>query len=223
MRVLLASIGRDLRVRARQPADLLSPLAFYLIVISLFPLALEPERELLRAIAPGALWVAALLAVLMSLDAIFKGDYEDGTLEQAALAVYPLSLIALGKIAAHWLAAGLPLAALTPVFGLLYGLQGEALWGLALSLLLGTPTLSLIGAVAAALTLGLARGGLVLAILVLPLYLPTLIFATSLAGTAAAGQGYGGEVYALGALLAGALALGPLAAGAALRVALSNA
>ena len=223
MRLLLASLGRDLRLRLRQPADLLNPLAFYLIVISLFPLGLGPDREALQGMAPGILWVAALLATLMSLDGIFRADHEDGALEQAALAPYPLGLVALGKMAAHWLATGLPLTLLTPVFGLLYSLPLDALWGLGLSLLLGTPSLSLLGAVAAALTLNLSRGGLLLALLALPLYVPALIFATALATASAAGLGYAAPLYALAAILLAALALAPLAASAALRIALAGA
>lgn len=223
MRLLGATIARDLKARLRQPAELLNPLAFHLIVVSLFPLGLGPDKDLLRALAPGVLWVAALLALLMSLDSLFRQDYEDGALEQAALGPAPLSLVALGKTVAHWLLAGLPLALLTPLFGVLYALGAEALWALCLSLLLATPSLSLLGATVAALTPGLARGGLLMAILVLPLYVPALIFATSLVAAASQGLGYAAEVYALAAILLGCLALAPPATAAALRISLANA
>lgn len=222
MRLLLATLGRDLRARIRQPADVLNPLVFYLLVISLFPLGLGPDKETLRMIAPGVLWVAALLSTLMSLDMLFRSDYEEGTLEQAALSVYPMSLVVLGKVAAHWLAIGLPLVALAPTLGLFYYLDTQALQGLGLSLLLATPSLSLLGAAAAALTLGLPRGGLLVAILVLPLYVPVLIFATTLVAAATSGSDYSWQLYVLLAILFASMAISPLIATAGLRVSLGR-
>jgi heme exporter protein B len=211
-------LRRDLLLAMRRRADLAATLAFFVLVCALFPFGVGPEAGLLRTIAPGVLWVAALLASTLALNRLFVHDHADGTLEQLALSGTSLAVIVLGKVAAHWLVAGLPLVLLAPLLALQFGLAPEQAVPLGLSLLLGTPVLSLIGALGAALTLGARGGGILLSLLVLPLSVPVLIFGVG----AAAGDG--GEAAAasllLGGLLGGALALGPWASAAALRIAL---
>ncbi|MCB1967481.1 MAG: heme exporter protein CcmB, partial [Candidatus Accumulibacter sp.] len=174
--LLRAVIGRDLRLAMRRQADIVAAMFFFIIVVSLFPLGVGPEPDQLRRMAPGVLWVAALLATMLSLPRLFADDHRDGTLEQLALAPQPLGLIVLGKVIAHWLVAGLPLVVLAPVLGVQFDLAADALGVLVLSLLIGTPALSGIGAIGAALTLGVRGGGVLLSLLVLPLYIPVLIF-----------------------------------------------
>jgi heme exporter protein B len=207
---------RDLRLAWRQGVDAATVLAFFLVAVTLFPLGVGPQR--LAAIAPGILWVTALLATLLSLERLFQTDYEDGSLEALALMPLPLEAQVLAKCLAHWLTTGLPLTLLAPVLGLLLRLDAAAYPVLVLGMLLGTPSLSLVGAVGAALSLGARRGGALLSLLVLPLYIPVLIF-----GVAACEAAPGGEarpdLLLLGALLAAALPLAPLAAAAALRLA----
>jgi heme exporter protein B len=169
-------IVRDLRLTWRRPANAAAALCFFVIVASLFPLGVGPEPERLRDMAPGTLWVAALLATLLSLPSLFADDYRDGTLEQLALLPRPLALVVFGKVIAHWLVSGLPLAVLSPLVGLQFGLSGESLALLAGALLIGTPALSGIGAIGAALTLGVRGGGVLTSLLILPLYIPVLIF-----------------------------------------------
>jgi len=213
-------IRRDLMLAARKPADVATPLVFFAIVVSLFPLGVSPEPAILRNLAPGVLWVAALLATLLSLNRLFAADYADGTLEQLALSPHPLAALAASRILAHWLTTGLPLILLSPLLAVQLYLPESAFGPLLLSLLLGTPVLSLIGAVGAALTLGLRGGGVLLSLLVLPLYTPVLIFGAG-AVTAAAG-GLDPEAYLslLGAFLVVALAFIPWATAAALRISL---
>lgn len=211
---------RDLRLALRSRAELGVQLLFYVIVISLFPLATTPERTLLSAMGPGVLWVAALLASLLSLPRLFAADYADGTLEQIALSPYPLAALVSGKILAHWLTTGLPVALLAPLLGLQYAIDSESLLVLAAALLLGTPILSLLGAVGAALTLGVRAGGSLLALLVLPLYVPVLIFGAGAVDAMRAGLGVTGNLSLLGAGLLMALVGAPFAAAAAVRVAL---
>lgn len=211
---------RDVLQAWRRRADWLTTFFFFVIVVSLFPLGVGPEPGMLRTIAPGILWVAALLAAMLSLPRVFGTDFADGTLEQVVLSPHPLPLVVLAKIFAHWLLSGVPLALMAPVLGLQFGLGGEASMVLFWSLMLGTPCLSLIGAIGAALTLGVRGGGVLVALLVLPLYIPVLIFGAGAVETVAAGTGAGGHLSLLGACLCIALALAPLGTSAALRVAL---
>lgn len=215
-----ALLRRDLLLAYRHRAQLANPLLFFTIVASLFPLGLSPEKELLRTIAPGVIWVAALLAALLSLDGIFRSDFDDGSLEQLVLTPHPLSVLVLAKILAHWLVTGVPLLVLAPLLGVLLHLDPEALPVLVATLALGTPVLSLVGAIGVALTVALRRGGVLLSLLVLPLYIPVLIFAANAVTNAAAGLEITGQLAFLGALLALAVVLAPPAAAAALRISL---
>lgn len=213
-------VRRDLRLAARRKSEPLFTLGFFVLVASLFPLGLGPEPELLRRIAPGVLWVAALLASMLSLGRMFAADYEDGTLEQMALAPVPLVVTVGGKIAAHWLVSGLPLVLVSPLLALQYGLPADVIAQLMLSLLIGTPALSLVGAIGAALTLGVRGGGVLVALLVLPLYVPTLIFGAGAVDARLAGLAAAPNLSLLGACLILALVFAPLAASAAIRIAL---
>jgi heme exporter protein B len=217
---LLAAFRRDVLQAWRRRADWLTTFFFFVIVVSLFPLGVGPEPEMLRTMAPGILWVAALLAAMLSLPRVYGTDYADGTLEQLVLAPQPLAMLVLAKTVAHWLLSGLPLALMAPVLGLQFGLEGEPLTVLFWSLLLGTPCLSFIGGVGAALTLGVRGGGVLVALLVLPLYIPVLIFGAGAVQAVATGTGAGGHLSVLGACLCIAAALSPWATSAALRVAL---
>lgn len=218
--IVSAIVGRDLKLAMRRQSDIVSVLFFFVIVASLFPLGIGPEANLLRKLAPGVLWVAALLATMLSLPRLFADDLRDGTLEQLTLAPHPLGLVVLGKVIAHWLVSGLPLALLAPVLGLQYDLSSEALWVLTGTLLLGTPALSGIGAIGAALTLGVRGGGVLLSLLVLPLYIPVLIFGAGAVDATVAGLGAEGHLSLLAALTLAALGFAPWAAAAALRIAL---
>ncbi len=218
--IVTHAIARDLRLALRRPADLASVLFFFIIVASLFPLGVGPEPDLLRQLAPGVLWVGALLATMLSLPRLFADDYRDGTLEQLALSPNPLGLMVLGKVIAHWLVSGLPLALLAPVLGLQFDLPAEALWVLTGSILLGTPALSGIGAIGAGLTLGLRGGGVLLSLLVLPLYIPVLIFGAGAVDATVSGLGPGAHLSLLAALTVGGVAFAPWAAAAALKIAL---
>lgn len=218
--VFLAVIRRDLMLAFRRRADVLTTLFFFLMVVSLFPLGVGPERELLRTMAPGILWVAALLASMLSLGRLFALDHADGTLEPMLLSPEPLTVIVAGKVLAHWLVSGLPLVALAPLLALQFDLPPDAIGVLLASLLLGTPTLSLIGGVGAALTLGLRGGGVLLALLVLPLYIPVLIFGAGAVVAQSAGLASSAHLQLLGGVLAAACALTPWATAAALRIAL---
>jgi heme exporter protein B len=198
-----------------------NPLLFFVIVVTLFPMGISPETKILEAIAPGIIWVAALLAAMLSLDTLFRSDFEDGALEQILLSPHPAAVLVLAKVLAHWLVTGLPLILVAPLLGVLLALPGEAMWVLVATLALGTPVLSLVGAIGTALTVGLRRGGVLLSLLVLPLYIPVLIFGANAVGTAADGLPVIGQLYFLGALLVLSLTLAPLAIGAALRISLS--
>jgi len=211
-------IRRDLLMVLRHKSDAANPLLFFLMVASLFPLGVGPEAAVLRQIAPGIVWVAALLSTLLSLEALFRSDFEDGSLEQLLLSPYPLPALVLAKTFAHWLAAGLPLLMLAPFMGLLFGLSGGTLGVLLATLLLGTPALSLVGSIGVALTVGLRRGGLLLALLLMPLYVPILIFATGAVVAESQGLPSSAQVYMLGALLMLALTLSPFATASALRI-----
>jgi len=216
---LRAVAGRDLLSALRRRADLLTTLIFFIIVASLFPLGVGTETALLRAMGPGVIWVAALLASMLALTRVFAGDYADGTLEQLALAPQPLAALAMSKVTAHWLASGLPLVIVAPVLGLQYDLDAEGLLILLASLLLGTPTHSLIGAIGASLTLGVRGGGALLSLIVLPLYVPVLIFGAGAVEAGAAGLGATPHLSLLGALLLVALVFAPWATAVALRIA----
>lgn len=220
--LFVITFKRDLLLAYRRKSELVNPLIFFLIVVSLFPIGVSPEPGFLSELAPGLVWVAALLATLLSMDSLFKADFEDGSLEQLLLSPQPLFLVVLAKVAAHWLMSGLALTLVAPVLGVMLFLPAEGMPGLMLSLLLGTPTLSLIGAIGAALTVGLRRGGVLISLLVLPLYIPVLIFGSSAVQAAVTGLPLGGYLALLGALLALALALAPFATGAALKISVSG-
>ena len=220
MNAFLAIIHRDLLLAMRRKSEVLTALFFFIIVVSLFPLGIGPEPILLKKTPPGVLWVAALLSTMLSLNRLFANDHADGTLEQLVLSPTPLGLLVAGKIAAHWLTAGLPLVLLAPVLGLQFDLDTSALWILIAALLLGTPLLSLIGSIGAALTLGVRGGGVLLSLLVLPLYVPALIFGAGAVEAHISGLGAGGHLSLLAALLALAAFFAPWATTAALRISL---
>ncbi len=213
-----AQLRRDLAGSLRQPSEIANPLAFFLLVVSLFPLGIGPEPAALARIAPGVIWVLALLASLLSVEALYRQDYADGTLEQLVLEARPLFLAVLGKSAAQWLVTGLPLVLVAPLAGFMLHLPSEALAMLLLSLLLGTPTVTLLAGIGAALTLGAGRGGTLLALIILPLYVPVLIFGTAVSETLLFGSTPQFPLLILCALLAGTLTLAPFAIAAALRI-----
>lgn len=215
-----AILKREFQLAYRRRAEWINPLAFFVIVVSLFPLGLGVRPRTLSMIAPGIIWVSALLATLLSLEHMFRSDYEDGALEQFALASYPLYAVALAKVLAHWIITGLLLCVLCPVLGSALFMGGESLKVLFLTLLLGTPTLSFVGAIGAALTVGLRRGGILLALLILPLYVPVLIFGAGAVDLTGSGLSASGQLYLLAALLVLAVTLAPFAIAGALKVAL---
>jgi heme exporter protein B len=216
--ILLTVVRRDLLLAMRRRTDILTTLFFFVIVVTLFPLGIGPELDVLRQIAPGIFWVAALLASMLALERLFAVDYADGSLEQLLLTPQPVSVLVVGKVLAHWLVTGLPLVLLSPLLGLQYDLPADALGVMVLTLLLGTPALSLIGAIGAALTLGLRGGGVLVSLLVLPLYIPVLIFGAGAVEATVSGLGGSGHLSMLGAILILATVLSPLATAAALRV-----
>ncbi|WP_296446323.1 heme exporter protein CcmB [Rhodoferax sp. UBA5149] len=218
--VFSAVVRREVSLSMKQKGEVLTPLFFFVIVTSLFPLGVGPESALLLRMAPGVLWVSALLAAMLSLQRLFAVDYADGSLEQMALSPTPLGLLVMAKALSHFLLSGLPLVLMAPVLGLQFGLEGRALGILMLSLLLGTPTLSLIGSIGAALTLGVRGAGVLLSLLILPLYIPVLIFGAGAVEADAAGLGAGGHLSLLAALLVLSAFFAPLATTAALRISL---
>ena len=211
-------IKRDLLLAMRRRSDVLTTLFFFIIVVSLFPLGVGPEANVLRMMASGVVWVAALLASMLSLGRMFSSDYMDGTLEQMLLSPVSLSALVMGKTISHWLVTGVPLVLMAPVLGIQYDLPVEALIVLTLSLLLGTPVLSLIGAIGAALTLGLRGGGVLVSILVLPLYIPVLIFGAGAVEASTAGMGFGAHFSVLGAILLVSIVFSPWATAVSLRI-----
>jgi len=213
-------LRRDLRLAFRRKSEWLGAVFFFVLVAALFPLAIGPETATLRLIGPGVLWVAALLASMLSLGRLFEADHLDGSLEQMALSAAPLSWLVTAKLLAHWLISGLPLVLLSPLLGMQFALTPEALAMLALTLLIGTPVLSLMGAIGAALTLGVRGGGVLQSLLLLPLYVPVLVFGTGAVDAQMRGLGGEAHVSVLLALLLGASALSPWACAAALRLAL---
>ncbi|QEX24939.1 heme exporter protein B [Hypericibacter adhaerens] len=220
LRSFLAILGRDLRLILRHGSEAATALAFFLLAVLLFPFGLGPEPDLLARIAAGILWVVALLASLIALDRLFAEDFQDGSLEQLALAPLPLPLVVLAKLGAHWLATGLPMVILAPLLALMLHMDPAGLPALVGSLLLGTPCLSFIGAVGAALVLGARRGALLLPLLILPLYIPVLIFGTAAIDAALSGLSPAPHLQLLGAILLVSLGIGPFAAAAAAKQAL---
>jgi len=213
-------VWRDLTLAWRRRADVLSTLFFFVIVVSLFPLGIGPESQLLRSIAPGVVWVAALLASMLSLSRVFENDFHDGTLEQMLLTPQPLFLVVLGKVLAQWLVSEVPLAVVAPLLGVQFDLEPRTLWILFISLLLGTPILSLIGSIGAALTLGLRGGGVLIAVLILPLYVPVLIFGAGAVDASINSGNIQANVLLLAAFFLVALVFAPWATSAALRISL---
>ena len=221
LKVFICILSRDITLAMRRRTDVLTTLFFFVIVVSLFPLGIGSERELLRQLGPGVVWVAALLASMLALERLFAADYEDGTLEQMLLTGQPLSLLVLAKVVAHWLLTGLPLVIIAPLVAMQYHLSDNAVWIMAASLSVGTPILSLLGTIGAALTLGLRGGGILLSLLILPLYIPVLVYGSGAVAVSAI------EItdtlpyfYLLGAFLLVALIFAPLASAAALRISL---
>ncbi|HEU0200599.1 MAG TPA: heme exporter protein CcmB [Burkholderiaceae bacterium] len=213
-------VRRDLLLAARQRSDVANTLFFFIVVVTMVPLGVGPEPNTLRQIAPGVIWVAALLASILSLNRLFAHDYADGALEQMLLTGEPLAAIVLGKVAAHWLVTGLPITAMAVVLGVMFDLPAAATLTLVATLALGTPALSLIGAVGAALTLGLRGGGVLLSLLVLPLFVPVLIFGAGAVEAVAGGLSPQGHLLLLGAMTLMASVLAPWAISAALRISL---
>lgn len=220
LKALNCVIRRDLLLAFRRRSDILTTLFFFIIVVTLFPLGVGPEQALLRTMAPGILWVAALLASMLALARLFALDYADGTLEQMLLSAEPLIIIVIGKVLAHWLVSGLPLVLLAPLLAVEFDLPRDSVGVLFVSLLIGTPVLSLIGAIGAALTLGVRGGGVLISLLVLPLYIPVLIFGAGAVGAEVSGLGSSAHLLLLGGVLAGATVFAPWATSAALRIAL---
>lgn len=217
---LAALLKRDLLLAYRRRSEMLQPLIFLLVVVSLFPLGVGPSPQLLGLIAPGVIWIAALLATVLSLDTLFRTDFEDGSLEQFLLSGHPLTVIVLAKTLAHWLTAGLPLVLLSPLLSVWMNLPLEGARVLIYTLAIGTPVLSLIGAIGGALTVSLKRGGQLLSLLVFPLYVPLLIIAANAVSAAVAGLPYNGQLGLMLAGLVAALTLAPFAAAAALKLSL---
>lgn len=218
--VMAAVLQREVSVAMRQKGEVLTPLVFFVVVTSLFPLGVGPESALLLRMAPGVLWVSALLAAMLSLQRLFATDYTDGSLEQMALSSTPLGLLVVGKALSHFLLSGVPLVLMAPVLGLQFGMEWRSLGILMLTLLLGTPTLSLIGSIGAALTLGVRGAGVLLSLLILPLYIPVLIFGAGAVEADAAGLGFSGHLSLMAALLVLSAFFAPLATKAALRISL---
>lgn len=213
-------VVRDLQLAWRRRSDVLSTLFFFIIVVSLFPLGVGPETQLLRSIAPGVVWVAALLASMLALGRVFANDYSDGTLEQMLLTPQPLYLVVLGKVLAQWLVSELPLVLIAPLIGVQFGLASDTLFVLFISLLLGSPVLSLIGSIGAGLTLGLRGGGVLIALLILPLYIPVLIFGAGAVDASIMGVSPQANLLLLGAVFVLSLVFAPWATAAALRISL---
>ena len=211
-------IRRELLIAFRRQADIFNPLWFFIIVITHFPLSIGPEPNLLARIAAGIVWVAALLSALLSLERLFRDDFQDGSLEQMMLMPVPLPIVVISKVIAHWVLTGLPLILISPLLAILLSLDMNSWLAVVTTLLIGTPTLSFIGAIGVALTVGLQKGGVLLSLLVLPLYIPVLIFATSAIDAASLGMAYNGQLAILGAMFMGAMTLTPFAISAALRV-----
>lgn len=220
--MFLQTIKRELLLAFRNPSDFLNPLIFFVIVVSLFPLGISPSPEKLVDIAPGIFWVAALLATILSLDHLFKSDFDDGSLEQMLVSRQSFYFIVVGKVVSHWLISGLPLLLISPLLGLMLFLPWAGIEALLISLLMGTPILSLFGSIGSSLVVGLKKSGVLIAILILPIYVPVLILTTALVKAGIQHSSYVGHVYWLGALLALSIALAPLATMAGIRISVSQ-
>jgi len=220
MNAMLAIVQRDLLLVMRRKSDVLTALFFFVVVTSLFPLGIGADPALLRKVAPGVIWVAALLSTLLGLHRMFAADYQDGTLEQLILSPQPLVLLVAGKIMAHWLVCGLPLVILAPIIGIQFDLDVDSLYVLMVTLLLGTPVLSLLGSIGAALTLGLRGGSVLMSLLILPLYVPVLIFGAGAVYASSVGLNISGHFSLLSALLILALAFVPWVSAAAIKIAI---
>ena len=219
---LKATLQRELLIILRSPGDIINPMMFYVIALTLFPLGGQTDQEWLSGVAPGVIWVTALLAVMLSMESLFRSDFEDGSLEQLLLSPQPLYFHLLIKVLGHWLLTGLPLVIIAPLLGVFMALPAESLQVLIWSLLLGTPVLSLIGAIGVSLTVAVNRGGVLLSLIVLPLYIPVLIFGANAIDVASDGMSVRGQLYFLGAVLVLALSLAPLATAVALRITASR-
>ena len=220
MKAFFAIVRRDLVLAFRRRAEMANPVFFFILVVTLFPLGVGAQPSLLQSMAPGIIWVSALLAAMLSLDGLFRSDFDDGSLEQLLLSPYPASVLVLAKVFAHWLVTGIPLILVAPVLAVFLGLHNETLIILIITLLLGTPVLSLIGAIGVALTVGLRRGGMILSLLVLPLYVPVLIFASNAVAISASGLPVGPQLNIMAALFFLALVLSPLPTAVALKIGL---
>ncbi|AHG74067.1 MULTISPECIES: heme exporter protein CcmB [Mannheimia] len=219
--ILFSIIQRELTIAFRKPSEILNPLWFFLMVITVFPILMGPNPELLGKIAGGIAWVAALLSALLSFERLFRDDYLDGSLEQLMLLPLGLPQVALAKVIAHWILTGLPLILLSPIAAILLSLETHVWWALVMTLLLGTPILSCLGAIGVALTVGLRKGGTLLSLLILPLFLPVLIFAAAVLEAATLNMGYSGQLAIIGAILAVTLTFSPFAIAGALRISLN--
>ena len=219
---MLSVMKRDLLIAFRQRSDMVNPLFFFIMVIALFPLGIGPEPATLQKIGPGVIWIAALLSTLLSVDSLFRQDFDDGSLELALLSPQPLFVLAFGKVIAHWLVTALPLILVAPVLSIMLFMDGDTVWVTLYSLLLGTPVLSMISAIGAALTVGLRKGGVLVAVIALPLYIPVLIFGTSAVESASMTLPFAGQLAYLAAFLVLALTFAPFAIGAALRISVTS-
>ena len=218
----LAVFKRDLLIAFRNRSEALNPLMFFVLVTLLFPLGIGPSPNLLQTIAPGVLWVAALLSALLSLDSLFRSDFQDGTLEQLVLGSQPLAIMVVARVLAHWIMSAVPLLLLSPVLAISLNLSPNAMGALIITLLLGTPIFSFIGAIGVALTVGLKSSGMLLALLIIPLYIPVLIFGAGAVDAAGAGLSVAGQIYILASLLMLSLTLAPMAIAAALKMSVSQ-
>ena len=218
MNFFLAAIRRELLLAFRHKNDILNPLAFFVMVGILFPLGVSPEADFLSRVAPGVIWVAALLATLLSVDSIFRTDFDDGSLEQMLVSPQPIILLILAKVISHWFMSGFLLALISPILGMMLFLPAEGYFALVTSLLVGTPALSLVGAIGAALTVGLRKGGILISLLVLPLYVPILIFGAGTVHAGAMGFPISGYLAFLGAIMVFSFMLTPVAIAAALKI-----
>ena len=220
MNIYLRVLKRDLRIAIRNPSSILNPLLFFIISVSLFPLAISPEAATLAQIAAGIIWVASMLSVLLSLNALFHHDFENGVLEQMVISHHSLPLLILSKITAHWILTGIPIILLSPLLGLFLFLDGDGIWILMITLLLATPSLSLIGALGASLIVGIKNSGMLLSLLILPLYIPILIFASSAVSQAQFGLEITGQLYFLATILMVSLMSAPFVSSIALKISL---
>ena len=220
MNIYWQTLKRDLQIAMRNPSSVMNPLLFFVISISLFPLAISPEAQVLSQIAAGIIWVASMLAVLLSLNSLFHSDFENGVLEQMSTSHHSLPLLILAKIGAHWLLTGVPIILLSPLLGVVLFLDGDSIQVLMLTLLLATPSLSLIGSIGASLIVGIKNSGMLLSLLILPLYIPILIFASSAVSQAQFGLEISGQLYFLGAIFMASLISAPFVSALSLRISL---